>query len=276
MIVWDVAPEIFKIDVFGKELGPRYYGLMFILGFMIGYFYLKKIFLTMGRQAEVEVSMLLNYVVFGTIIGARLGHCLFYDPAFYLSRPWEILFVWNGGLASHGGYLGLFTGVFLFLYQVKGLSFMWLMDRVAPPALLTGAFIRVGNLFNSEMIGEPTDLPWGVVFQQLGPEFSEPRHPAQIYEAIGYFFISLLLFFLVKRFSATWKPGRILGVTFALGWSWRFGVEFCKINQMDWEAGLPLNMGQMLSIPFIILGVLMFFGWHVDKPYLRWLNKPPR
>jgi prolipoprotein diacylglyceryltransferase len=115
-----------------------------------------------------------------------------------------------------------------------------------------------------------------VVFQQLGPEFAEPRHPAQIYEAIGYFFISLLLFYVVKRYSTTWKSGRILGVTFALGWSWRFGVEFCKINQMDWEAGLPLNMGQMLSIPFIILGVLMAFGWHVDKPYFRWLNTPPR
>lgn len=275
MFVWDFSPEIFRIDVFGREFGPRYYGLMFVAGFTIGYFYIKNIFHKAGRNIAVEIPMLLNHLLVGTIVGARLGHCLFYDPAYYLSNPLDILKVWEGGLASHGGYIGVFVSVMIFLYRVKGLSFMWLMDRIAPPALLTGAFIRIGNFFNSEIIGKPTDAPWGVVFARLGEGYEDPRHPSMLYESFGYFLIAFLLFFLVKRYGDSWKSGRILGVTFALGWTWRFLVEFTKINQSSWEDGLVLNMGQLLSIPFIIIGILMFLGWHADKPFLRLLNEPP-
>ncbi len=248
---WNVDPEIFRIGSFAV----RWYGLMFVIGFLIGERYAVWAYKRKGLE-EKDVSKLVTYVLLGTILGARLGHCLFYEPDYYLSNPLSILKIWEGGLASHGGYLGIFLTIYLYMKAMKGkMNFLWLMDMVAAPALLTGAFIRLGNLMNSEILGRPADVPWAMVFKKVD---NISRHPTQIYEALGYLSSAVLLAILFKKYDGKWAEGRVWGVSLMYSFVFRFFVEFFKENQTSFENGLVLNMGQFLSIPFVAFGLYLF------------------
>ncbi len=252
-MVWDIDPVIFSIGSFGL----RYYPLMFILGITLGTMYAKKNFEKGGEDPKL-VDTLQSYIIVGMIIGARLGHCLFYDPAYYLSHPLEILQIWKGGLASHGGFLGVTIAVYLFSKKIKAKSFLWIIEACCPAIVLTASLIRVGNFFNSEILGHPTDSIFGVVFKKVD---TIARHPAQLYESIAYLILAIILHFLWNKFSLTkkWREGQHLGLVFMTTFSARFLLEFFKINQSSFEDGMLLNMGQLLSIPFILAGAYLFF-----------------
>ena len=249
IIPWNVDPEIFRIGNFAV----RWYGLLFASGFVIGYYILRKVFKNEGL-GDATLDRLTVYVAVGTIIGARLGHCLFYEPAFYLANPVEILKVWEGGLASHGAAIGILLMLWLFVRKEKK-PFIWAIDRVVIVVALAGALIRLGNLMNSEIYGVETTLPWGFVFLRNGE--NAPKHPTQIYESLAY----LLTFFILLR--VYWKnlgkqkPGLLFGLFLVLVFGFRFLVEYVKEDQVTFEAGMKLNMGQLLSIPFIIAGIAL-------------------
>lgn len=259
---WAIDPEIFNITILGFNLAPRYYGLAFVMGFFFGERYASKYLIANGYTKE-EVSSLFTHMLSGCIIGARLGHCLLYEPSYYLANPLSILKVWEGGLASHGGFLGVMIGVWLFNRKVKmKLDYIWLLDLVAAPSLITGAYIRLGNLMNSEILGTPTDLPWGVVFKRVD---NISRHPAQLYEAIGYLVISLIVFRLYKKNAQVWIRGRFIGIILIAGMSWRFFTEHFKENQVPFEEGMFLNMGQILSLLMIGVGAYLAFREKLGK-----------
>lgn len=256
MITWNVNPEIFNLNILGFDLAPRYYGLAFVLGFFFGEKYVSKFMIKKG-YTKTEVSSLFTHMLAGCIIGARLGHCLFYEPGYYLSNPLLILKIWEGGLASHGGFLGVMIGVWLFNRKVtKKLDYIWLLDVVAAPSLITGAYIRIGNLMNSEIIGKPTNSDWGFIFKRID---NIPRHPAQLYESIGYMSISIIVFYLYNKFHETWPKGRFVGLILIGGMSWRFFTEFFKENQVAFEEGMALNMGQILSALMLLIGIYLVF-----------------
>lgn len=247
---WNTDREI--VHLFGL-LSLRWYSLLFLFGFVLSYFLLKKLLQTEGKDTSYLES-LLNYAVAGTLIGARLGHCLFYDPSFYFEHPLQILAIWEGGLASHGGYLGLIVAVVFFCRKNK-ISFFWLFDRVGIFALMTGGFIRLGNLFNSEMVGHVTNKPWGIIFDKVD---QLPRHPTQLYESIGYFTIAGILYAIYRWGYQRHPPGgRILGWGLFISFAFRFFIEFLKENQSLFESNMPINMGQILSIPFVLIGILL-------------------
>lgn len=250
---WDMDRDI--LHIFGP-FSLRWYSLLFIAGILIGNF----IFLSFVRREGKSVKLcesLLYYIVIGTVVGARLGHCLFYDPIGYLSDPLSILKVWEGGLASHGGYAGVLISIFLFSRKHPEMSFFWIADRITIVSILAGAFIRIGNLFNSEIVGRVTDVPWAVIFTKVD---AFPRHPTQVYEALGYLAISGILY-LVYRFTRIGDyPGRLLGLACVIAFSFRAFIEAFKENQVPFEGNLPFNMGQLLSVPFILLGLLLLLG----------------
>lgn len=250
-IHWSPNPEIFTIG----DWGPRWYGILFALGFVFGYYILLNVFKKEGVKQEVLDSLTI-YMFVGTLVGARLGHCLFYEPSYYLNNPLKILFIWQGGLASHGAGIGIVTSLYLFARKHKK-SYLWVLDRVALVTALAGFFIRMGNLMNSEIVGKPTDAPWGFVFERLGEDFA--RHPSQLYEAFGYLIIFAILYYV---FTKT-KGGKMLGLTsglfFILIFGYRFIIEFTKDVQVDFERGMHLDMGQLLSIPFVIGGVVLVY-----------------
>jgi prolipoprotein diacylglyceryl transferase len=248
--VWNVRPEVFSFSPL-----PRWYGLIFASGFAGGFFMVKRMFERDGKGADL-LDSLLTYIVLGTVIGMRLGHCLLYQPEIYLRDPIRILKIWEGGFASHGGFLGVIIALVLFARK-HGMTFAWLADRVSVASMFGAGAIRVGNFFNSEMVGPPTDQPWGVIFAQID---SVPRHPAQLYEAFGYFTISFVGYWLYKNTRITARQGRLLGVTMIAGFGWRFICEFLKEDQVAFEADMLLNMGQLLSLPFIVLGILFALG----------------
>jgi len=244
-IEWSVSPEIF-------HLGPvsvRWYGFLFAMAFVAGYFIMTWVFKKEGRP-QTDLEQLSVYMIFGTVIGARLGHCLFYNPAYYLSNPIEILKVWEGGLASHGAALGILTAIYLFSKKKKNYPMLWTLDRIVIVVALAGTFIRLGNLFNSEIIGIPTQVSWAFIFTAVD---DIPRHPAQLYESIAYFIIFLILLFIYYK-GIEKKNGLLFGLFLVMVFSFRFFIEFLKENQSGFEAGMSLNMGQLLSIPFVIVG----------------------
>lgn len=251
-LVWDINPELFRIGSFG----PRYYGLMFALGFLVGYHITRRIFLEEGK-AEDDLSSLLFHIMAGTIIGARLGHCLFYEPAYYLSNPIEILKVWKGGLASHGGSLGVAIAIWLYTKKHPDQPYLWLTDRLTLGVAFTAACIRIGNFFNSEIIGKPSELPWAIIFSKID---SVPRHPAMLYESLAYLTIFIVLLVSQKKKIPHLVPGRQVGILLLGAFTARFFIEFVKENQVAFESGMTLNMGQLLSIPFIIIGILFYTG----------------
>ncbi len=261
-ISWDVSPEIWQ----WKFINLRWYGLLFATGFIVGYFIFSKIYEIEGKPQE-DLETLLTYMVIATVVGSRLGHCLFYDPVYYLSNPLEILYIWKGGLASHGGTIGLLIAIYMYSRNHPDQPYLWLLDRIVIPIALAGACIRLGNLMNSEIYGGVTDLPWGFIFLQNGETL--PKHPTQLYETGAYvlLFIYLMASYLqMKRYV---PRGRILGQFLMLLFGARFFIEFVKNVQEAWEidmvATYGINMGQLLSIPFVIVGTYFFIRSFSEK-----------
>ncbi len=276
-ITWTADPAIFTIG--SKEI--RWYSLMFIIGFGIGY----KIVERMWKRENINpkwIDPLLYYTLVGTVVGARLGHCLFYDPGYYLSHPVEILKVWEGGLASHGGVLGIIVAIYFYSKHVSRQSMLWTFDKLVVPTGLVAALIRIGNLMNHEVYGLPTDLPWGFRFienlhawrQGAEPIFSAPSHPTQIYEAACYLLTFVLCMGLYCKKDAWKKEGLIFGIFMVCIFTARFFIEFLKNNQEDFEAAMPINMGQCLSIPFIVMGIYFIVrAWRRSKSNIIKLNR---
>lgn len=268
-LVWDVSRVMFEIPIpfFDFAIKLRWYSLLFAGGLVGGYFILKSIFLAEKKSLD-SLEVLPTYIVIATIIGARLGHCLFYEPAKYLSDPISIFKVWEGGLASHGGFIAVIFAFWLFSKKYKQeFSMFWILDRAAIAAMFCSGCIRVGNFFNSEIIGLKTDVPWAVIFARVD---NIPRHPAQLYEAIGYFWLCAIMFFLYKHLNRKIPEGRIFGLVLFFGMSYRMIIEQFKENQVAFEQGMTLNMGQMLSIPFIVLGVFFALCLHHKKKSWNW------
>ncbi|MEZ5987570.1 MAG: prolipoprotein diacylglyceryl transferase, partial [Planctomycetota bacterium] len=235
----------------------RWYSLMFVVGFWLGFGFMRRCFKAEGRKVE-DLDGLLVALVLGTMIGARLGHVLFYEPARYLADPISILYIWQGGLASHGGAIGCALAIWLYCRRHPDQPFLWLLDRLVVPVAFTGALIRVGNFFNSEILGTPSDLPWAVVFSGAKgvPEALRrtPLHPAQLYESLAY-----LVTWLVLRWRYAGpdrdRRGYLSGLFFLLVFGARFGIEFVKLRQVEGADEWPLSMGQLLSIPVVLLGL---------------------
>lgn len=253
-IVWNADPVLLS-------LGPvqvRWYGLAFAIGFFLGYKIMERMFRHEGAP-EKWLGTLLAYLVIGTVVGARLGHCLFYEPQYYLSHPEKILMIWEGGLASHGGTIAIIIAMFIFSWVVAKKPASWIFDKVVIPIALVGGLIRLGNLMNSEIYGGVTDLPWGFVFVRAGETL--PMHPTAIYEAVCYFALFALLMWMYWKKNLEERPWLITGVFFIGIFLPRFLIEYVKNVQVGWEkemiATYGLNMGQALSIPFIILGVVL-------------------
>ncbi len=247
IIPWNVDPEIFRIGNFAI----RWYGLLFASGFVFGYLIMKKIFANEGFS-DATLDRLTVYVAVGTIVGARLGHCFFYEPSYYLAHPVEILKVWHGGLASHGAAIGILIALWLFARKEKK-PFIWAIDRVVIVVALAGALIRLGNLMNSEIYGVETTLPWGFVF--LRNHETVPKHPTQIYEALAYLITFGVLMRVYWKNKGKQKAGLLFGLFLIMVFGFRFFVEYVKEDQVAFEAGMKLNMGQLLSIPFILGGI---------------------
>ena len=253
-ITWDASPVIFSIG----PLALRWYGLAFAIGFIIGYNIVAKMFKHEGAP-EKWLGILLTYVVVATIIGSRLGHVFFYQWDYYSQHPGEIFKIWEGGLASHGGVIGNFIAVWLFSIFVTKKSVSWTVDRLVVPVAMVAGLIRLGNLMNSEIYGGVTDLPWGFIFVRDGQTL--PMHPTQIYEALGCFALFGVLMWMYWKKNAQERPWLISGVFFIGVFVSRFLIEYVKNVQVGKEiemiATYGINMGQLLSIPFIVMGVVM-------------------
>ena len=255
-IHWDVSPEIFRLG----PLPIRWYSLGWLLAFGVGFYLVRWAYRREG-QPEGEMESILLYMILGAIIGARLGHCFFYRPDYYLAHPLEIIAFWKGfrGLASHGGAIGILVSLYIFSLRHPKQPYLWILDRVAAPTALGGFFIRMGNLMNSEILGLPSDLPWAMVFTRVD---AVPRHPAQLYEALSYLLIFFLLHFLYRGKGPKLPQGLLIGLFFTTIFGARFFIEFVKERHAAFEAGLPLSMGQILSLPIIALGVgLILWTW---------------
>lgn len=253
-IIWNANPELFHIGGFAV----RWYSLLFVSGFILGFFIFQWFFKREKLDPKLLDTLLVTLIV-GTIVGARLGHCLFYQPDYYLGS-WEgfleIFMPWKGGLASHGGTIALFIAMWWFAHKYgkrHGFDFVWLVDHLSIAVCFAATFIRLGNLFNSEIYGGVTNLPWGFVFVRNGE--TEPHHPTQLYEALSYLILGLVLLAIYKyRSEKTWR-GTFIGLFLIGCFGSRFLIEFIKNDQVDFEAGMALNMGQILSIPFVLLGI---------------------
>ena len=261
-IDWNPAPEIFKIGSFAI----RYYSLMFVIAFMLGLHLMKKIFIEDKIPLE-KLDSLFIYVVVGTLIGARLGHFIFYDPQFLFEKPLEVIlpfrfspkfeFTGFAGLASHGAAIGIIIALYIYSKKFLKKPLLYILDRVVVVSSIGGAFVRIGNLMNSEIIGKPTNSDYGFVFRRLGEDF--PRHPAQLYEAFSYVIIFAILWFVYWKTDKKEKYGYLFGLYFVLMWSARFVVEFFKEAQVDERATWVLNTGQWLSIPLILVGFYLMY-----------------
>jgi prolipoprotein diacylglyceryl transferase len=252
-IHWNVSPEIFKIG----PLVVRWYGLLFILSFVAGIYLMKKVFVREGYDVKM-IDNLTMYMMVSTLVGARLGHCFFYDPGYYLAHPLDIIKIWEGGLASHGAAIGIITGMYIFTLKHTEFRFFWLIDRIVIFVALSGLFIRAGNLMNSEIYGKPTDLPWAFIFNTSYPDQPVPRHPAQIYEAICYFLLFLYLWWFYWKKFPNFREGTIFSIFLTVLFTIRFFIEFVKAPQMGFENNMLLNMGQLLSLPFIVAGIILW------------------
>jgi phosphatidylglycerol:prolipoprotein diacylglycerol transferase len=266
-INWNPSPDIFTIP--GIDWPVRWYGLSWAMAFIGCHFFMNRIYKAEGRT-EAQLDVLTLYIVLATVLGARLGHCLFYGWEYYSQHPLEILKVWEGGLASHGGGIGILIGMWLYCRKTKE-SWLWLFDRLIVVVPFASFMIRFGNLMNSEIIGEPTNVPWAFVFHQVD---ELPRHPTQLYEAIFYFFLFVLFYWLWKNKRNDFGKGFMFGLFCVLMFSFRFLMEFMKENQEAFEASLPINMGQILSIPFILVGLYMMYRSKKKQHTLTLRNTP--
>ncbi len=279
-ITWNADPVLFSMGA----VHIRWYGLFWALGFLIGYFMMKKVY-RREKMTDESLDQLLIYMLIFTILGARLGHCLFYEPEYYLAHPLKMLFVWEGGLASHGGAIGILIGLYIYARKVKK-PYIWIMDRIVIPVCVVGALIRCGNVMNHEIYGTPTSLPWGFVFMRGQEQFCGtvddyfactsqtccppdqwlPCHPTGLYEAFFCLvaLVILLWMYYKKDFGKT-RPGLMFGTFLVIIFGSRIGIEFLKNVQVDFERNMALDMGQWLSIPFVILGIVM-----IVLSYTKW------
>lgn len=249
-IHWNVSPEIFSIG----PLHVRWYGLMFAIGFLFGYQHVEKMFKHESLELKWLESLFI-YIVLATIVGARLGHVLFYGWEYYSQHPIEILYIWQGGLASHGGTLGILAALAIWSKRVSKRNILWVLDRVVVPTALVAALIRFGNLMNSEIYGHQTDLPWGFIFERNHETVA--KHPTQIYEMLSYLTTFGVMLYMYWKTKAKDYQGLIFGVFITMIFGARFFIEFIKEEQEAFEKGMALNMGQILSIPFVVAGVIL-------------------
>ena len=263
-INWNVNPEILSLGA----LSLRWYSLLFVSGFILGWFIFKWFFKREGVPVTL-LDPLLYTLLIGTIVGARLGHCLFYQPDYYLGSWqgfWEIFMPWKGGLASHGGTIALIIAMIWFARKYgrrHDFDFLWIMDHLAIAVCFAATFIRLGNLFNSEIYGDVTGLPWGFVFELRGE--TEPKHPTQLYEALSYFILGVVLVLIYKyRLNKVYR-GFFIGTFFIGCFGMRFLIEFIKEPQVMFEQDMILNMGQWLSIPFVLIGMALLIYSYVKK-----------
>lgn len=266
-ITWNVNPELFSI--FGREI--RWYGLLWVIGLIVAVYTVQKIF-EKEKLPQKWFDSLFVYMMIGIIAGARLGHCLFYEPAYYLANPIKILYIWEGGLASHGGVIGIIIAVWLYSKRVTKKSMLWTFDRVIVPTGFTAAFIRLGNLMNHEIFGDVTTQPWGFRFIKNLNEwragapaiYTEPSHPTQIYEALVYFLVFFVTMYLYWKTDAKKKQGLLIGIAMIMIFVARFLIEYIKEVQVESEIVMReatgLILGQWLSIPFIIWGVWLVWN----------------
>ena len=260
-IIWDVNPEIFPSLFENLPIHPRWYGVLFAIAFLAGFRIEEKIFAKENLKQEWVDSLFMT-VLIGTILGARLGHVFFYGWPYYSQHPLEILKIWEGGLASHGAVIGVIISLWIWTNKVPKKPLLWTLDRVVLAMAFGGSLVRLGNFFNSEIIGKPSDLPWAVNFVRLGETIS--RHPAQMYESIAYLISFIVLYLGYWKYNKGEKQGFLFGMFMILVFGFRFFVEFFKENQEAFEQGMTLNMGQWLSIPVVLIG--LFFIWRSNKP----------
>lgn len=246
-ITWTAHPEIFRLG----SLSVRWYGLLFAMSFAVGYIIMLQFF-KKEKLPEALLDKLSIYMLIATVIGARLGHVFFYEPASYLAHPLDILKIWEGGLASHGAAIGILIGLYLFARKNKK-SYLWTLDRIVIVVALSGFFIRTGNLMNSEIYGKLTTLPWGFIFVRAGETL--PKHPTQIYEALCYLGIFFYLLWYYYHKDGAPREGVLFGWFLITVFTARFILEFLKEPQVDFENSMVLNMGQLLSIPFVLGGI---------------------
>lgn len=267
-ITWNVDPELFTL--LGREI--RWYGLFWVIGLVGAIVIVQRIY-DKEKLPEKWFDSLFVYMMLGIILGARIGHCLFYQPAYYLSHPLEIFYIWEGGLASHGGVIGIIIAVWLYSKKVTKKSMIWTFDRVIVPTGFTAAMIRLGNLMNHEIYGAPTSQPWGFRFiENIGawkagvaePIFSVPSHPTQIYEAIVYFLVFAVTMYLFWKTDAKKKQGLLIGIAMIMIFLSRFFIEYIKEVQVESELLMRQNtgliLGQWLSIPFVIWGIWLVWN----------------
>jgi len=245
-IIWNVAPDILHIGF----ITIRWYGILFACALGFGYVILMKIYKSEGKNEE-DLDHLALYLIVGIVVGARLGHVIFYQPDYYYAHPLQILEIWHGGLASHGGAIGILIALYYYCKKYKQ-NMLWILDRLVIVTALGGSLIRIGNLFNSEILGIPSKLPWAFIFERVD---NIPRHPVQLYESLSYFIIFLWLLHLYKRKKVTLVNGYLFGLFLTSIFSVRFLLEYVKVRQADFGNGFFLSMGQMLSIPFILFGI---------------------
>lgn len=261
-IIWNPDPVIFELGRFSI----RWYSVFLVLSFYISYRFMVHIFRREGKPEDALISYGL-FIIAGLFLGGRLMHCLVYEPEYYLKYPWDIIKPWRGvlgqnavfvgyqGMSGHGSALGIVIGIALNSIRTK-ISMIWMVDRIALFGPLIGFFVRIGNLFNSEILGKTSELPWAFVF---GRTNGIARHPVQIYEALAYLVVFVFSYRFYRKKAGHEKPGEILGFVLLLVYSSRFVIEFFKAKQSDVETGMALNMGHLLSIPFIIAGLILLF-----------------
>ncbi len=248
-IHWNVSPEAFSIG----SLTVRWYGILYGCAFIASYYAFKEL-LKYDKLPDDFADRALVYMILGTVIGARIGDCFFYHPKYYLEHPLEIFAVWHGGLSSHGGACGILIALYLFARKMKK-PYIWILDRVVIVIGVAGFFIRMGNLMNSEIYGIATSLPWGFIFERNGEIV--PKHPTQIYEALYYALTYVVLRLVYRKCDNRPRPFLIFGLFLIMVFLFRFCIEFIKNPQEDFEKGMMFNMGQWLSVPFVLLGIVM-------------------
>lgn len=252
VVTWDVNPALFHLGSF--EI--RYYGVLWAVALGISAYIFHHIMIREGLSDKTFDSVFW-FGVISTVLGSRLGHCLFYDPGYYLTHPVEILDIRQGGMASHGAAVGLLIGLWLFSRKNK-LPYIWSLDRISIVVAISGVAVRLGNLMNSEIYGTVTSLPWGFIFVRDGETL--PKHPTQIYEALCYLVLFVILLWMYyKKDLARRRPGVMFGFFLIILFGTRFLIEFIKNPQVDFEQNMVLNMGQLLSIPFIVAGVVILW-----------------
>jgi len=244
---WNADPILFSLG----PVSVHWYGLLFAAGFIVGLQIMRWIYAQEGRD-QSELDKLFLYILAGTVIGARLGHVLFYAPQYYLQHPLEIVMIWKGGLASHGGTLGIIIAVFIYARHSGHPSGLWILDRFCMTAALGGAFIRIGNFFNSEIIGLPVN--GGVIFDRFD---KVPRHPVMLYESAAYLTIFIVMLLVYRRFRNVLKEGQLFGLFLMMLFGARVFLEIFKTRQADYAQAMEFSVGQWLSVPFVLFGLFL-------------------